>query len=207
MYRSGSTLSYQATTAIIEQLKLDYKVVKNHTFDQAYHIIIYTYRDIRDACVSMCQTNNTGIKDFLTEGYNFEEWIEFLIRLDEVWRSYPRILTLRYRDFKDNSLFLVDSIYYFLSGKRDYVYCENLADELSFQKQKQRIESFPPEFDDPVTKLHTNQIHDGKVNKWKTFFTSEEIDRYFIKNKRLNNWLLKRNFSLDYDDIKVASQT
>lgn len=191
MYRSGSTVSYQATQLLVKALKLPYSIDKEHQIDWSFDKVIYTFRDIRDACASMCQLKNCRPAEFKVEGRDFREWIDFLLKLDAFWRSKPCVLCLKYREFRNDLTRLVKPICVFLNGGIDPC-CRNITSKLEFDKNLafSNALSYP----DPKTQMRPHHMTDGKVGKWWTFFTDKEKE-VFADHRQLQEWLGEHGFA------------
>lgn len=216
MYRSGSTLCYNITKTIIEKGRYGYSlaypsvediekkemvVCKCHDIDEKWGVrderywknftCIYSYRDIRDALVSFCQWRQMTLENFDFQGLSAAEMINWLLEMDEKWRSEENLLLLRYEDYVpyDGSKIqeITARITTFLNLIISQETLESIKTNFNFKSMKDIADSLVE--GDKNTLLNPKHLSDGLTNKYKTYFTADEQNRYFLSNSRLTKWL------------------
>lgn len=222
MYRSASTLSYNIAKTLIERGNLGYSLAypsvpdidkkemiisKCHDMDEKwgsvskekywkqFHVI-YSYRDIRSVICSFCQWREMTLQNFDFQGYTAESMINWLLEMDEKWRSVDNLLLLKYADYfpygKLEVGLLTREIAKFLNINPTFETYTEIANKFNFDTVKKFTDGL--EEGDKETLLNPKHLSDGQVGKWKIYFTDREQSDYFLSNKKLMNWLKKWDF-------------
>jgi Sulfotransferase domain len=203
MIRSGSTLQYQIAAELVEQSGAGYriswvpeaefplienrhrdlpghKVFKAHTVTPDFERlcrehdarVLYSYRDLRDVATSASRKFGLTIDELLERG-----WFDQAIADGARWRLLPRVLVSRYEDFAADIKGEVDRIACFLDLSLSRARIEEIANMLSMEKQRRRIDeavhgvgavaSSGTVCFDPHSLLHHNHINEGEIGGWR----------------------------------------
>lgn len=224
MYRSASTLSYNIAKTIVEKGGFGYSsaypsigdiykkeiiVCKCHDLDEKWDIskneywrsfyCIYTYRDIRSVMASFCMWRKMTLDTFNFQGKDANSMIDWLLEMDEKWRSVEKVLLLKYRDHfpyqKRQVVKLARKIAAFLNLEPSIETYTEIAINFNFDAMKKKADALSE--GDKETLLNPNHLSDGEIHKWKKLFNKEEQDRFFNSNGKLMFWLGKNEFDLD----------
>jgi hypothetical protein len=242
--RSGSTLQYQiAAYLALSQGSNDIKgygvhkrldliarlasadgavvVVKEHDFSE--HLLslkdprfIYSYRDVRDAIVSLYQKggNESPSDDRLDGdwGRKTRENLETMLSNDESWRKVPGILISRYEELKADIGGEVRRIAQHVGIEVTDAWVSGIVSRLSMERQEEYIRSF--DFDtkgkgievdryDPGTQLHKKHLNGGETGKWRRSLSPERIE--FIESIA-GEWLVRNGYPLAKDLPRAAER-
>lgn len=228
MYRSGSTVAYQIIKAIArlngdpaedvgsideERVKSSkiylckFHDVPKERFPGVEHYYkdinyIYTYRDIRDVVVSMCQVEMVSPANFPILGHDIPQFINKVLDLDDYWNKLEvSKIVAQYELFYDKLEVLIEQIYKFMYGigiksglrlELNINQIDKMKKDLAIEKQKLFAASLSEEHKD--SKLRIGHVHDGQIGKWQRFFSQKEKEEYFSNNPRLSQWFAKYGY-------------
>lgn len=196
---------FDATYAQTEK-DYDFVIVKSHKFlrgakdliDKGEATAVYCYRDMRDAILS--RLNKTGVPFHRTRAKN---WTADSIRMYDQWTSVNSILISRYEDMMADLEAEAHRIANHLGITLSAEMASELAAKYSLDAQKQRISEFDFENKglaspstaryDPTTQIHSNHIHSGETEQWRTAFLPDQIR--FIE-RQAYDWLTKLGYPI-----------
>jgi hypothetical protein len=156
--------------------------------DQTYYA--YTYRDLRDAAVSMIQWKGDQFHNIVW----MRHWILWNLRCYHYFTRKPHLFLARYEDWTRNLAQEINRAEDFLGIRLDHTDREALAWYLSLEGQREYIRK---ELLDKTRQacsimlLNTEQVRDARIGKWKGFLSLEQI-RLFDELAR--DWLLTQGY-------------
>ncbi|MEM8544608.1 MAG: sulfotransferase domain-containing protein [Cyanobacteria bacterium P01_H01_bin.119] len=226
LMRSGSTVQYKITESLVQKLGKgkgygwlphienreelfslatekdadNYYIVKIHGYSPHFGDLIaqnqakaiYVYRDLRDVVASFMSWRAT---DF--NGVIRERWIEKVLKDSQNWESLPDIHISQYEtligDLRGEVSRIAD--YIGLDVSEDII--EQVADECSIQKTKQKMQAMEKTGLNLDTKsiLHKNHIKSGKAKSYLGELTPAQIA--FVEAKSAL-WMNAHTYDLDY---------
>jgi hypothetical protein len=221
MYRSGSTLTFNIVNTIVKNGGLgtylaypdirhlsskEIVVCKYHDVDPKWDISknehwkkclnIYTFRDIRDVLSSFCVWYDMGLDNFNFQGNNAAQMIDWLIKLDKKWKSSAGLI-LKYDDYhpydEKSVLKLTNKIINYIDIHPPKETINEICEKYTFKSCKDVADQLLE--GDKTTLLNPRHLADGKIGKWRTFFSLEDQNKYFDFNDNLNVWLGENGFS------------
>lgn len=178
--RTGSTLIFNVVRSIDNNFTID----KTHGPIRSLEKLgrglqnsdkcIFTFRNPYDSIVSLFQCHKKektkeNLDKFITE-FNWS-----LMCLKHYKNN--NFLWLKYENFKNNYQYIFDKIENYLDIKINKNKKLEIIEEFSISGVKEKIKNYKNFWDfDKKTELHGNHISNdnGKINKWKTFFTESE---------------------------------
>jgi hypothetical protein len=200
MMRSGSTLQYQLAVAIVEKKGLgsglgevrnsncqdlikansnnQIQVVKVHKFihlqgakeavAQGQATCIYIYRDIRDVTVSLMKMRKWNFDRLIFGSKEIQQCLKDF----DLWTSIPGIYISNYENMMQDIKGEVARIAQHLKIDLSPEEIEEIAQNHSLEKQKNRIKTWKSSSDkdsetyEQKTLLHYNHINSGKSQQW-----------------------------------------
>lgn len=142
-------------------------------------VALYIYRDLRDVISSLQEKNQ-----FRLEGRGLERLVVKLQQSDEQWRALPGTYVSRYEDVTNNIGEEVERIARFLGLECTLDLLRDIAEDLSFESQQDRIrmvaesalvEVNPTNAYDPVSLLHRNHLQSGEAGRHRLNLDSTQI--------------------------------
>jgi len=182
-----------------------YNIFKSHfltkemiaaMLDDEASAICYTYRDIRDVCVSIMQKEDrpfTAVYNSKTLDQAIEQ---FYVIKESPLRKYIQAYETMLNDLRGEITRVAD--FFGVNLSEDAT--TRVADGLSIDAQQDKISRYNEEGDyvvcdthrfNPDTLLHLNHIRDGKVNKFASVLTPEQIR---MLEERYRTWLLENRY-------------
>lgn len=225
MIRSGSTLQYNIVAEIIELKNigqrlgwLEYKdfindnkkdskisIFKNHTLLNEIEeflflnkgICFYTYRDIRDVCVSFMKKENKTFQEVFNSRILHNAIEEFYKIKNTRINKYVQSYETMFNDTKNEIKNIADFLDITLSSEE----INEIYQSVSIDKQKENIQLYKKEKNyiesnnlkyNSHTLIHLNHIDDGMINKYKNILSDEEL---MLLEKEFSEWLEKQNYN------------
>ncbi len=218
MYRSGSTLQMNLIKKIVwahsirdrfgnkipaKKVHLDWSnanIPKRWVFTKrgmtSKDFAIYSRRDIRDVIVSYCQRDKVNINDFIHNGKNYIDFLEWVVENDnlisEEALSNKSIKILNYeKDIcGDDNLYKLYKTLAGYFGVFDF-FSEEIVERFKFDFVKKHTSSLKKLNESNL--YWPNHLADGKVGKYKSFMSEENLNEILSK-PILKDWLIKHEY-------------
>ncbi len=189
-----------------------WKVFKNHIctdemkqeFTRHHAVGIYVYRDLRDAFVSIMRKQDKTFDQMWDAGF-----LQHCLNQYERWTSLPNVLVSKYEEMVGDLRSEVARIASHLGISLDVEQLETIAAAYSKDRQIQRIsesmqsgnleQGFTGDRFDPHTNLHTNHIHSGEIDGWRTILSAEQIA---MLEDQAKDWLVEHGYQLSLGSIQ-----
>lgn len=158
--------------------------------DPDHLLYAYTYRDIRDAAVSMIQWKG----DHFNTVEWVRKWIEWSIMCFRHFTSKRHVFVSRYEDWTRDIPNEIRRVEEFLGVNISQDKKDELARHLSLKGQTEYIRKELLEKKRNVCSemlLNIFQIKDAKIGKWRTFLSHEQI-RVF--DELASDWLIEQGY-------------
>ena len=209
MIRSGSTLQYQITKAIVEETnngkalgwvdgenineiitnnidKTYIKIVKSHSYLPQFDMLknvryVYSYRDIRDVAVSQMNKYKKKYKDL-----NITGLVLNLIETNRSWIKMENILISRYEIFRNNIYEETNKIAAFLGINISEELTLQISNDLTIEKQIEKIKKLKNNKHSDVFKYQHNTVdrrtllHDNHIHKGQINAYKEQLSFFEI---------------------------
>lgn len=163
--RSGTTLCKQIFKRVFND------ILFTHTLDDSFNDIdLFIIRDIRDAIVSLKQTEKFDFSK-LENRTDLDEVLNFNFVLDSAANIFPKTkadsFILRYEDFSLDKNIIYDSI----QNKFNVILDENKRIELNEETSLEKNKSIQDQFSsfeqyDKESGIHGNHLNGGEIGKW-----------------------------------------
>jgi hypothetical protein len=150
----------------------------------------YTYRDLRDAAVSMIQWKGNRFHNLVW----IRQWILWNLECYHYFTRKPQVYLARYEDWTRNIPREISRAEEFLGVQLDPAGKEAVARHLSMEGQRDYIQKkLRDKGRQACSKmlLNTEQVRDAKIGKWRDFLTREQI-RLF--HELAGDWLLAHGY-------------
>jgi FkbM family methyltransferase len=143
-------------------------------------VVLYTYRDLRDAIVSYMRVEKRSFEGVINEG-----WLEQRLEDDAAWYHAPGVHRMRYEDWisdlEGESLRIAALLGIDLSKAE----AAAIAEEFGFEAQRARL----PELENRI--MYPEHVHSGESGQWRHALSVEELD--FLESV-IGEWLLARGY-------------
>ncbi|WP_435019557.1 sulfotransferase domain-containing protein [Tundrisphaera sp. TA3] len=244
MYRSCSTWQYGVASLILERHRngrrigfidgptfvekavadrasAGWQVMKAHDahpcFDEILHegraLGIFAHRDIRDVALSWMHMTDASFEDIIAEG----GFLELCLDNDRFWRHRPGVLVQTYEAIVSEPANAVAEIAAHVGVRLDDDEAQAIADEMSREANRKRIEKLndklrsegtellPQDLSlfDPASLLHWNHIRDGRTGLWRESFSPEQCRALAPICGR---WLIERGYEADLQWAGISGQ-
>ncbi len=226
MLRSGSTLQYQIASELIEHLNIGQRTTwhnasehplilvgrpetglstfKTHQLTETVKELcvsgqstsLYIYRDLRDVLSSYQEKNSVCLT-----GKKLESWLTAILATDANWRTLPSIYISRYEDVVPSIASEVANISNYLGIKCADTLVNHIAESLSYDAQKDRINSASSAWVkanetniyDKISLLHNNHLQSGAIGRYHKDLHKEQIAAI---NDIAGAWLVEMGYTL-----------
>ena len=192
MYRSGSTVIYNILQKLIEHHNLQVQLYKVHQewnrdrVDPSFSI--YSYRDIRDVCISFMQKDKMTFESFKIHNWDIVEFCKKMINYDQLVKHYKKddakVLILKYEEdvIGNDVVPLCIKISDFLELPNTT--CCDIGKQFSLKVVKKYCDTLKTL--DRKSGFWPGHAHDGKSGKYKEILTSTQL-LHLYKNTDLKN--------------------
>ncbi|MCU7957228.1 MAG: FkbM family methyltransferase, partial [gamma proteobacterium symbiont of Bathyaustriella thionipta] len=170
--------------------------------------LMYTYRDIRDICVSIMEKENKTFKQVFNSNVLHKAIEQYYIVMASPIKKYIQSYETIFLNTKQE---ISNTASFFNVILNDYE-IEKIYNNISFESQKEKIEKFKMEKDfirkgdqdfNQKTLLHTNHIKNGEIGKYRIVLTQEDIE---ILEQNFGDWLLENKYKLEFKTMSSESE-
>jgi hypothetical protein len=158
---------------------------------------IYVHRDLRDVVVSTMVKDKTSFWQVMRSGL-----IRTVMEEYTQWNSLNDIMVSKYENMITDLTQETLKISRYIGVELHNTLANKIAEQFTIDQQVQRIQNF--EYDkmgkragrnvfDPLTLLHENHIHSGKLEQWKTALSSLEVG---LVEDIACDWLIEKNYPI-----------
>ena len=224
MHRSGSTLVWQVTRALLSgrpdlrhprspevesfaaaaadpqdllMAKVHYRPVFSQLeFPHQGALYLYTYRDVRDAIASLYRKGRWEPDDPRRGPRNARAAARRELLGDSLWTSMPTKWVARYEDFRDDVPRVIRSLAVTLDVPVSDARVDDIAAEVSLKAQQRRAAAAAFVGIDAEDRITPNHITDGRAGAWRETLTPEEAGAIEVEAAV---WLATHGYEIETD--------